>query len=49
MWQSVWDKSLSFGISVWREGLKGYGTKKLTDGVWFYSEDERVPSRFSFP
>ncbi len=47
--QSVWDKSLSFGISVWRKGLEGYGTKKLADGVWFYSEDGRVPSRFSFP
>jgi hypothetical protein len=47
--QSVWDKSLSFGISVWREGLEGHGTKKLANGVWFYSEDGRVPSRFSFP
>jgi len=47
--QSVWDKSLSFGISVWRDGLEGFGTKKLGNGVWFYSEDGRVPSRFSFP
>jgi hypothetical protein len=47
--QAVWDKSLSFGISVWRAGLEGYGTKRLADGVWFYSEDGRVPFRFSFP
>lgn len=43
------ERSLSFGISVWREGLPGSGTKELEDGVWFYSEDGRVPSRFSFP
>ena len=47
--QAVWDKSQSFGISVWRGGLEGHGTKKLADGVWFYSEDGHVPSRFSFP
>jgi hypothetical protein len=47
--KAVWDKSLSFGISVWREGLEGHGTKKLAAGVWFYSEDGNVPSRFSFP
>jgi hypothetical protein len=47
--QSVFDKRLSFGISVWRVGREGYGTKKLADGVWFYSEDGHVPSRFSLP
>lgn len=41
--QIVREKSLSFGISVWRPGLEGYGAKKLADGVWFYAEDGRVP------
>ncbi len=35
--------SLSFGISVFQEGLEGYGTKKLNEGVWFYSENGKVP------
>jgi hypothetical protein len=47
--RAVFDQSTSFGISVWHEGLEGHGTKKLTDGVWFYAEDGHVPSRFSFP
>ena len=47
--RAVFDLSKSFGISVWREGLEGHGTKKLANGVWFYAEDGRVPSRFSFP
>jgi hypothetical protein len=34
---------LSFGISVFREGAVGYGTKELGDGIWFYAEDGRVP------
>ena len=36
---------LSFGIAVFREGNPGHGTKKLGDGIWFYAEDGRVPSR----
>jgi hypothetical protein len=36
---------LGFGIAVFREGNPGYGTKKLGDGIWFYAEDGRVPSR----
>ena len=34
---------LSFGLRVFRPGVVGYGTKKLDEGVWFYSEDNRVP------
>jgi len=34
---------LSFGISVFRDGISGYGTKKLAEGVWFYAEDGRAP------
>jgi hypothetical protein len=47
--EAVFDESRSFGISVWREGLPGWGTKKLADGVWFYADNGRVPSRFGFP
>jgi hypothetical protein len=46
---AIWDVSRSFGISVWRSGLPGWGTKKLAEGMWFYSDDNRVPSRLSFP
>jgi hypothetical protein len=31
--RAVLDLSKSFGISVWREGLEGHGTKKLANGV----------------
>ncbi len=34
---------LSFGIVVFREGLRGSGTKELGDGIWFYAEDGAVP------
>jgi hypothetical protein len=34
---------LHFGISAFRPGLPGQGTKNLGDGLWFYSEDGRVP------
>ena len=47
--QAVFDTTRSFGISVWREGLPGWGIKKLGEGVWFYSDKGRVPSRFGFP
>jgi len=33
-----------FGIVVFPEGTEGTGTKQLANGVWFYSEDGRVPS-----
>ena len=36
---------LSFGISVFRDGVTGEGTKKLGEGIWFYAEDGRVPER----
>jgi hypothetical protein len=36
---------LHFGIAAFRPGLAGHGTKKLGDGIWFYAEDGRVPSR----
>ena len=36
---------LSFGLSVFPEGIEGKGTKKLGPGIWFYSEDGRVPPR----
>jgi hypothetical protein len=35
---------LHFGIFVFDRGHPGEGTKRLADGVWFYSEDGRVPS-----
>jgi hypothetical protein len=35
---------LDFGIVVFREGIPGTGTKKLGEGIWFYSADNRVPS-----
>jgi hypothetical protein len=37
--------SLSFGLSVFPQGIEGQGTKKLGEGIWFYSEDGRVPPR----
>ena len=33
----------SFGIVVFREGLRGNGTKELGHGIWFYAEDGAVP------
>jgi hypothetical protein len=36
---------LSFGLSVFPEGVEGKGTKKLGPGIWFYSEDGGVPRR----
>ena len=36
---------LSFGLSVFPEGMEGQGTKKLGEGIWFYSEDGRIPPR----
>jgi hypothetical protein len=36
---------LHFGIRAFRPGLPGNGTKRLGEGVWFYSEDGYVPSR----
>lgn len=38
----------SFGVSVWRDGLPGSGAKKLDEGIWFYSDDGHIPSRFPF-
>jgi hypothetical protein len=35
---------LHFGIRAFRPGLPGNGTKRLGDGIWFYSEDGYVPS-----
>jgi hypothetical protein len=32
-----------FGVVVFPEGQEGTGAKRLADGVWFYSEDGRVP------
>jgi hypothetical protein len=37
---------LSFGLRVFKPGIAGYGTKKVDEGVWFYSEDGRVPSDY---
>jgi len=34
---------LSFGIVVFREGLRGNGTKELGEGIWFYAEDGVTP------
>jgi hypothetical protein len=34
---------LSFGIAVFRDSLEGSGTKKLGEGIWFYSENGSVP------
>lgn len=34
----TWIGSRSFGISVWRTGIEGWGAKKLGEGVWFYSD-----------
>jgi len=31
------------GLRAYRPGLPGSGTKKLGDGVWFYSEDGNCP------
>ena len=36
---------LHFGISVFRPGLPGTGTKKLGEGLWFYADNDRVPSQ----
>jgi len=33
----------NFGIVVFRDGNPGTGTKKLGDGIWFYSADGKVP------
>lgn len=46
---AIFDKTRSFGVSVWRRGLTGWGTKELLEGMWFYSDDNKVPSRLSFP
>ena len=35
---------LSFGFRVFKPGTDGYGTKRLDEGVWCYSEDNRVPT-----
>lgn len=34
---------LHYGIAVFKPGLIGYGQKQLGDGIWFYSENGRVP------
>ena len=31
------------GLRVFRPGLAGYGTKRLGDGIWFYSQDGSCP------
>lgn len=36
---------LAFGIVVFREGVPGTGSRKLGDGIWFYSADGNVPAR----
>jgi hypothetical protein len=36
---------LTYGISVFREGVAGTGTKRLGEGIWFYAEDNVVPDR----
>ncbi|HSI12115.1 MAG TPA: hypothetical protein VK961_08730 [Chthoniobacter sp.] len=36
---------LHFGISAFRPGLAGSGTKQLGEGLWFYSENGRYPSK----
>jgi hypothetical protein len=36
--------SLSFGLSVFRDKVDGGGTKRLGNGIWFYSEDGYVPA-----
>lgn len=35
---------LHFGIVVFRDGIVGEGQKELSPGVWFYSDNGRVPS-----
>jgi len=36
---------LHFGIRAFRPGLAGSGTKQLGEGLWFYSENGRFPSK----
>ena len=36
---------LHYGISAFRPGLAGSGTKQLGEGLWFYSENGRFPSK----
>ena len=33
----------SFGIAVFPEGVEGTGDKKLDRGIWFYSDNGKVP------
>lgn len=36
---------LHFGISVFQDGDTGRGIKNLGSGVWFYSENGRIPKK----
>jgi len=36
---------MRFGVSAFRPGLPGAGTKQLGEGLWFYAENQRVPSK----
>jgi hypothetical protein len=36
---------LHFGLDVFNKGVPGNGIKELAEGVWYYSEDGRVPAR----
>jgi hypothetical protein len=35
---------LDISFRAFRPGVSGYGTKRLGDGLWFYSEDGSCPS-----
>jgi hypothetical protein len=35
---------IHYGISAFRQGLEGSGTKKLGNGLWFYSDDGKYPN-----
>ena len=35
---------LHYGISAFRPGLHGSGTKQLGEGIWFYADNGRYPN-----
>jgi len=36
---------LNFGLIVYRPGIEGKGTKKLGEGLWFFSQNGYVPPK----
>ncbi len=37
---------VNFGIRVFPEGIKGDGVKELGQGIWFYADDGKLPSKW---